>query len=207
MPLINELKPQETIRGTYLCKFKQILKNKNGKDYCSVRLQDRTGNLDGKIWSLHSGISAFEVDDIVEVEGETLLYQENLQLNITKVTKLESGYDLKDFIPHTKKDVTKLQERLMQFIDEVENQHIKKLLEEINITTNKNMIPNDTLSPKETSGLRIGFAAVTTRGCNKENAIKIATLIHGYLNKDISQEEAKLEVEKLVNNWKIIEEI
>lgn len=90
---------------------------------------------------------------------------------------------------------------------QITGKEAQKLLEEINITTNKNMIPNDTLSPKETSGLRIGFAAVTTRGCNKENAIKIATLIHGYLNKDISQEEAKLEVEKLVNNWKIIEEI
>ena len=28
MPLINELKPQETIKGVYLCKFKQQLKNK-----------------------------------------------------------------------------------------------------------------------------------------------------------------------------------
>ncbi len=36
-------------------------------------------------------------------------------------------------------------------------------LEEIGITTNKNMIPNDTLSPGKTSGLRLGFAAVTTR--------------------------------------------
>ncbi|MCR5505811.1 MAG: serine hydroxymethyltransferase, partial [Bacilli bacterium] len=35
-------------------------------------------------------------------------------------------------------------------------------LEEIHITTNKNMIPGDTLSPNKTSGLRIGFAAVTT---------------------------------------------
>ena len=47
-------------------------------------------------------------------------------------------------------------------------------LEEINITANKNMIPNDKLSPRETSGLRIGFAAVTTRGCNESNAKTIA---------------------------------
>lgn len=83
----------------------------------------------------------------------------------------------------------------------------EKLLEEINITTNKNMIPNDTLSPKETSGLRIGFAAVTTRGCNKEDAIKIATIIHKFLKYEISVEAAKKEVENLVKNWKIIEEI
>ncbi|MBE6023309.1 MAG: HD domain-containing protein [Cellulosilyticum sp.] len=131
MPLINELKPQEAIKGIYLCKFKQQLKNKNGKDYYTIRLQDRTGMLDGKIWAIHSGIGAFEVDDIIEVEGETLLYQENLQLNITKVQKVEEGYDLKAFLPHTKKDVNQLEERLMQFIDQVENNYLKKLLEAI----------------------------------------------------------------------------
>ena len=66
----------------------------------------------------------------------------------------------------------------------------QKMLEEINITTNKNMIPNDTLSPKETSGLRIGFAATTTRGCNKNDAIMVANLIHNYLSGKITKEEA-----------------
>lgn len=80
-------------------------------------------------------------------------------------------------------------------------------LEEINITTNKNMLPNDTLSAKETSGLRIGFAAVTTRGCNVENAKQIATLIHKYLSNSISKEEALKEVSNLVSNWKLIEQI
>ena len=83
----------------------------------------------------------------------------------------------------------------------------QELLETINVTTNKNMIPNDTLSPKETSGLRIGFAAVTTRGCNKQNAIDVATLIHKFLSNEINVDEAKEEVKKLVTNWKIIEEI
>ena len=80
-------------------------------------------------------------------------------------------------------------------------------LEEIKITTNKNMIPNDTLSAALTSGLRIGFAAVTTRGCNKQDAKEIATLIHNYLSDKISKEEASEKVEELTSNWKIIEEI
>lgn len=83
----------------------------------------------------------------------------------------------------------------------------QELLETINVTTNKNMIPNDTLSPKETSGLRIGFAAVTTRGCNKKDAIKIASLIHKFLKGEITEANAKEEVKVLVSNWKIIEEI
>ena len=83
----------------------------------------------------------------------------------------------------------------------------QKLLEEINVTTNKNMIPNDTLSANETSGLRIGFAAVTTRGCCKEEAKNIGLLIHEYLSNKITKEQAKERVLSLVSNWKNIEEI
>ena len=80
-------------------------------------------------------------------------------------------------------------------------------LEEIKITTNKNMLPNDELSPKETSGLRIGFAAITTRGCSLSDAKKIAKLIHNYLADNINKEQALLEVKELVTSWKDIDEI
>ena len=80
-------------------------------------------------------------------------------------------------------------------------------LEEINITTNKNMIPNDTLSPAKTSGLRLGFAAVTTRGCTKEQAEQVAVIIHSYLSKQIDKEKALALVQDLVSNWKKIQDI
>ena len=83
----------------------------------------------------------------------------------------------------------------------------QKRLENIGVTTNKNMIPGDKLSPKETSGLRIGFAAVTTRGCTSGDAKKIAELIYNFLSGKISEEDAKAKVEKLTSSWKNIEEI
>ena len=83
----------------------------------------------------------------------------------------------------------------------------QKKLELINITTNKNMIPGDTLKPNKTSGLRIGFAAVTTRGCTKEDAKQIARLIHNFLSNKIDKKEAKEEVKKIVSKWKLIEQI
>ena len=83
----------------------------------------------------------------------------------------------------------------------------QKKLEEINITTNKNMLPNDTLKPNKTSGLRIGFAAVTTRGCSDDDARKIADLIHDYLKGSIDKESALEIVNKITSNWKLIETI
>ena len=80
-------------------------------------------------------------------------------------------------------------------------------LEEIGITTNKNMIPNDTLPPSKASGLRIGFAAVTTRGCNKAQAEQIAFIIHNYLSKSLDKEKAQSMVKELTSSWKKIQEI
>ena len=83
----------------------------------------------------------------------------------------------------------------------------QKKLEEIGVTTNKNMIPGDKLSPKETSGLRIGFAAVTTRGCTKDDAEEIATLIFDYLSDKINQDDAKNKVKDITSKWKLIENL
>ena len=80
-------------------------------------------------------------------------------------------------------------------------------LEGIHITTNKNMIPGDTLKPNKTSGLRIGFAAVTTRGCDEKDAREIAHLIHDYLLNNIDEKTAKEKVNNIVNKWKLIENI
>lgn len=83
----------------------------------------------------------------------------------------------------------------------------QKKLEEIGITTNKNMLPNDTLKPSETSGLRIGFAAATTRGCDLSQAVLIAELIHNFLSGKIDDTTANCIRKGIVSGWKDISEL
>lgn len=78
-------------------------------------------------------------------------------------------------------------------------------LQKVGITTNKNMIPGDTLKPNETSGLRIGFAAVTTRGCTVKDAEEIATIIHEVLSGNTDIASAEVRVRDITKNWKQIE--
>lgn len=74
-------------------------------------------------------------------------------------------------------------------------------LNHIGITVNKNTIPNEKKSPFVTSGIRMGTAAVTTRGFNKEDMVKIADIINDTLcNDNVDEDQLKLRVRELSNN-------
>ena len=67
---------------------------------------------------------------------------------------------------------------------------VEKLLDAANITCNKNTIPNDPASPFVTSGIRLGTAAVTTRGFNTEDMDVVAEAI-ALLVDDVEKNQAK----------------
>ncbi|GBC90819.1 Serine hydroxymethyltransferase [bacterium HR14] len=67
----------------------------------------------------------------------------------------------------------------------------QQVLDSVNITTNKNMIPYDTQKPFVTSGIRVGTPAVTTRGMREPEMREIARLIATALRH--YQDEAVLE--------------
>ncbi|MCR5647564.1 MAG: serine hydroxymethyltransferase [Acholeplasmatales bacterium] len=73
----------------------------------------------------------------------------------------------------------------------------ENILHAVNITANKNAIPGDTQKPTVTSGLRLGTAAMTTRGFKEEDMIAVARFIDRALkNKD--DEEKLNEIQKEV---------
>lgn len=77
----------------------------------------------------------------------------------------------------------------------------QNILDEIGITCNKNTIPFETLSPFVTSGIRLGSAALTTRGLNEKDFIEIADIISVSLKNSENEEkqsECKKRVKKIV---------
>ena len=80
-------------------------------------------------------------------------------------------------------------------------------LESIGITTNKNAIHGDKLPPSLTSGLRIGFAAATSRGCTKAQAKEIANIIFDCLTKNDTKAHLKQRVREIVKGWKDVNDL
>ena len=67
MRYINELREGETVIGHYLCKSKQSLKSRAGKTYLSLKLQDKTGMVDAKVWDMTNDIKAFDENDFIKI--------------------------------------------------------------------------------------------------------------------------------------------
>lgn len=82
----------------------------------------------------------------------------------------------------------------------------EEILDQINITCNKNTIPNETESPSKTSGLRLGTSAMTTRGLKEEDFIKITDIIIEALknkNDENKLNKLKEEVLKLTDKYPV----
>lgn len=84
---------------------------------------------------------------------------------------------------------------------------VQDKLGEIGITLNKNMIQGDLLSPKETSGVRIGCAAITTRDINSAGIIELANIIDSYLKNKTSKETAQYRIGKITSALKDVNKL
>ena len=129
MRYINEFHEGEMVRDIYLCKQVQTLTAKTGRNYMSLKLQDKTGIIDGKIWELNNGISHFEAMDYILIDAQVSSFQGAAQLNIKRVRKADEGeYDLSDYMPVTEKNVEAMYKELLALIDSVKELHYHRLL-------------------------------------------------------------------------------
>lgn len=130
------------------------------------------------------------------LQPEFKTYQEQVLKNIKALNKILSDNGLRIISGGTDNhlilvDVTSLG---------INGKEAEKLLDDVNITVNKNTIPFDKESPFKTSGIRLGSPAMTTRGLKEEDFEEIGhIIIDTFHNKD--KEELKLRVKKITDKY------
>ncbi|MGN0468623.1 MAG: serine hydroxymethyltransferase [Acutalibacteraceae bacterium] len=88
----------------------------------------------------------------------------------------------------------------------ITGKELEHRLDEVNITTNKNAIPNDPQKPFVTSGVRLGTAAVTTRGLKEQDLDEIAGFIHlAATDFENKKEEIKSGVKAICDKYPLYE--
>ncbi len=131
MKYIKDLHEGEIIRSIYLCKGKRSAETRNGKPYDNLLLQDKTGTLDGKIWDPNSqGIADYDEKDFIEVVGDVITYNNNLQLNIKQLRIASEGdYNPADYMPTSEKSVDTMYEELLTYIRGISNEYLRRAVE------------------------------------------------------------------------------
>lgn len=131
MKFIKELTEGNNIQGVYLCKNKLSTETKNGKPYDSLILQDKTGTLDTKVWEPYSpGIGEYATGDYIEVVGEVITFNGAKQAKLTRIRKCQEGeYDPSDYLPCTGKNIEEMYEQILSYINSMQNEYLKKLLQ------------------------------------------------------------------------------
>jgi 3'-5' exoribonuclease len=128
---IDEIKENESVESLFLVKEKSSGITKTGNTYLKLKLVDRSGEIEGRIWTLvESYAESFEKDDFVQVIGKAVSFQEHLQLNITHIERVgEEEILFQDFFPMAEKDIEEMFQSLLEICREIKNPHLSRLLQ------------------------------------------------------------------------------
>jgi 3'-5' exoribonuclease len=136
---ICEISKDTEVKDFFLVVKKALYSRRDSSRYASVRLRDKTGSIEARIWDRADELSAnFERNDIVYVEAKAKPYQDQLQLNITNIRREErqfSADDIRDFYRESSSGAQQLREDFSLLTDELGDRHLADLFAQLKART------------------------------------------------------------------------
>lgn len=130
MMQINAFKEGDSIKGTYLVNMVTKGKTNNNSDYLSIKLQDKTGEIDAKLWN----VSKEQFEGIVKgsflyVEANVISYRDALQLKIDVANIVSSAnINIDDFVKVAPVSKEELRNQLQQYIYQIDDRVINMIV-------------------------------------------------------------------------------
>ena len=127
---VNEIRDRAMVDSVFLVKEKITAMAKNGKPYLNLRLMDKSGEVDGKVWDNVDVLGAlFDRDDFIAVRSRASVYLGKMQLVVSELKKVpEEEVALADFLPETERDIREMEEELSALIGTIGDEHLKMLM-------------------------------------------------------------------------------
>ena len=120
------------VRATFLVSEKSARTTRQGQAYIGLRLMDRTGSLEGRIWDRVDELSGrFEVGDVVEVRGQASTYQGRGQISISELRRHEPPVSMEEFLPSAPVDLEDLQSQLSSMVRSIKDASLRHLLQAV----------------------------------------------------------------------------
>lgn len=128
---VKDIAERDWVEAPFLVRDKIVGMAKNGKSYMTLKLMDRTGEVEGRVWDRVDEISAqFAKDDFVRIAGKASVYMGKMQLVVQELGRLEEqAVDLSDFLPVSTRKLDEMFEQLQTIVASLVNPHLRKLME------------------------------------------------------------------------------
>ena len=128
---VKDIVERNWVDAPFLVRDKIIGMAKNGKPYMTLKLMDRTGEVEGRVWDRVDELSAcFAKDDFVRVAGKASVYMGKMQLVVQEVERLDDvAVDLADFLPVSTRPVDAMVEQLREIVAGLVDPHLRGLME------------------------------------------------------------------------------
>lgn len=127
---VEQIRERDKVEEIFLVRDKIIAMAKNGKPYMTLKLMDRTGELEARIWDRIDQLSSyFEKNDFIQVQAKASVYLGKMQLIVQDLRKMEEAHvDLADFLPVSSRDQQEMRGELDELLSSLTDPHIKALL-------------------------------------------------------------------------------
>jgi len=127
---INQMKESNEIDAAFFVKEKAVMSSRTGAPYLRLRLSDRTGEIEGRIWDGVEDFSPlFARGDFVKIKAQVTSYQDQLQLNIKSLKRCDQNeVSLDEFLPSCSRDPQEMLEELIEIGETIENRYLKDLV-------------------------------------------------------------------------------
>nr|WP_320048220.1 HD domain-containing protein [uncultured Desulfuromonas sp.] len=128
---IEQIKERDQIDSPFLVRDKIMAMAKNGKPYMTLKLMDRSGEVEGRVWDQVDHFSRlFNKDDFIRIHAKASVYMGKMQLVIQDLVRVdESDISLGDFLPVSAYDPAMMVNQVHELIASMEDHDYRQLLE------------------------------------------------------------------------------
>ena len=128
---VGDIRTGDRVNEIFLAGEKNLAYSQKGSPYLNIRLRDRTGEVDGKVWdNALAWDKAFKKGDLIRIQARALSFKNAIQLSIAELRRVEdTEVDLADFFPVTKGDRAAMFAEILAYCGQVTNPCLSALLQ------------------------------------------------------------------------------
>lgn len=127
---VADIKDRDLVEAVFLVKDKIVAMAKNGKPYLTLKLMDKTGEVDAKVWDNADQVgSLFDRNDFLAVRAKASVYLGKMQLIVSELKRVpEESVDLADFLPEAERNIGEMVQELNALLETVKDPDLGRLL-------------------------------------------------------------------------------